>query len=59
MNKVKYVGMFKGNIFDIWTWEGTPLSVVWNEYKQWYLPGDKVLIADNHGNAREFRRGLI
>ena len=56
---VKYTGTFKGNKFDIWALEGTPLNVVWNAEKWRFLPGDKVVLEDCYGNRREFVKGLF
>ena len=58
MEKVKYTGQYKDNSFDIWTWEGTPLSVIWNQQKQMYSPGDMVIIEDNHGHSMKFVKGM-
>ena len=58
MEKVIYKGMYMNNAFDIHCWNGTPLGQVWNEIKQFYLPGDKVSITDNYGHSKTFTKGL-
>ena len=58
LKRVIYRATYKNSTFDILCWEGTPLSMVWNSQKCWFLPGSVVTIKDNHGNAQEFMRGL-
>lgn len=53
-----YKATYRGHSFDILTWEGTPLNVVWNSQKSWFSPGAEVIIEDNHGNKKEFIRGM-
>ena len=56
---VRYTGEYKGNVFDIPCWEGSPLSKVWNDEKHYYLPGDVVTITDTKGKSKTFMKGLI
>lgn len=56
--RVFYTAEHNGNSYPIECWEGTPLGVVWNSQKYWYLPGTKVTITDNHGNSKVFMKGL-
>ena len=58
MEKVIYKATYMDNTFDIFCWRGTTLGQVWNEIKQFYLPGDKVSITDNYGNSKTFTKGL-
>ena len=57
--RVLYSGVYKGNLFKIQTWEGTPLNVVWNEEKWRFLPGDTVILEDLDGNVQRFVKGLF
>lgn len=56
--RVLYSGLYKGHLFDIQTWAGTPLSAVWNQEKWRFLPGDSVIIEDLDGNVKKFVKGL-
>ncbi len=58
IRRVLYSATYKNNTFTIECWEGTPLGVVWNEQKQYYLPGDVVAITDNNGNCALFMKGM-
>ena len=57
-DRVVYKGLFHNNIFDIYCYEGETLGAVWNREKQWFLPGSRVTISDNHGNVQTFMRGV-
>lgn len=62
MEKLKralYAGWYKGNMFEILTWVGTPLNVVWNEEKWRFLPGDVVVLEDCDENRQTFVKGLF
>lgn len=59
IRKVLYTGVYRGHTFDIQTWSGTPLSVVWNKEKWRFLPGDVVEIKDCDGNTQTFMKGLF
>jgi len=58
LKRVIYKGEHLGNIFDIRCWEGDSLDYVWNQIKGYYLAGDKVSIADNHGKYKTFIKGV-
>ena len=56
--RVVYKAKYKGNEFEIECWAGTPLDIVWDSQKSWFLPGSEVTITDNHGNSKTFMRGV-
>ena len=58
LKKVAYKIRYSGNSHDIFCWEGTPISFIWNTQKGWYTPVSVVMIEDNHGNQRKFIRGM-
>ena len=58
LKRVLYSGCYKKHVFEIQCWQGTPLGHVWNDIKSMYLPGDRVTITDNFGNARTFVKGM-
>lgn len=59
LKRALYAGWYKGNMFEILTWVGTPLNVVWNEEKWRFLPGDSVVLEDCDGNVQKFVKGLF
>ena len=58
LKRVTYKGLYKGNTFDIYCWEGDTLDFVWNREKQYFLAGDRVVITDNHGKSKIFVKGF-
>lgn len=59
LKRALYSGLYKGNMFEILTWVGTPLNVVWNQEKWRFLPGDVVELEDCDGNRQIFVKGLF
>ena len=57
--RVTYIFEHNGNSYPVECWEGDSFGVVWNEMKSWYLPGTAVTITDNHGNTKNYIRGMI
>ena len=55
---VTYMAVYRGNMYDILCWEGTTLGQVWNDRKEFYLPGDIVTITDNLGHSKTFMKGM-
>lgn len=58
LKKVTYKAMYNGLSFDILTWKGTPLNVIWNFYKGYYLPGSVVTLINDEGHSEKFLRGM-
>ena len=59
LKRASYTGWYKNNEFEILTWAGTPLSVIWNQEKWRFLPGDSVVLEDCDGNVQKFVKGLF
>lgn len=59
LKRALYSATYNGKVFEIMTWAGTPLNVVWNEEKWRFLPGDRVVLEDCYGNQKEFVKGMF
>lgn len=58
LKRVTYQGLYKGNTFDIYCWEGDSLDFIWNREKRGFLAGDQVTITNNHGKSKTFIKGV-
>lgn len=58
LKRVMYTATYKGNTYEIPTWDGTSIDVVWDSEKSWYLTGSEVTITDNHGRSKTFIKGV-
>lgn len=58
LKKVWYTAVYKNNLYQVQCWKGTTLGQLWNELKQYYLPGSLVLLADDTGHSKVFIKGM-